>query len=362
MNEAGLFVDGLAVRTVQVPEQPGKERFSGENLVADLLATCDSVDCVIERFEATGFAGTWNGQALFGDRHGHSAIVEPFGVIPGSGGFQVATNFFQSEVPPGRRSDGRYRTASAMLASAENVSADLVRDVLDATSQHGEVNTVYSTVYDLRSGQVHLYYFGDFATVMTFDLRTELANGPHGYDMTALFPSNLAAATVAGPVRERLADAVRRLDPMAAPPGGIAALAGTYEVPPGLRLDIQADDEGLAARRRWTPWVPLLPLSATEFARVYSDPDGNVREQRLRFDLAAPGGPAQLEIVDDRSGSVVATRTSLPPAVPEWPAGILAIAVAATAAAVLWRLGGASTGRRRRSWRAGARSLHGHPR
>ena len=83
-----------------MPATPGKPAYSGQNLALDVMAGCDSVACVVEQFQSFSMDGTWNGQYLFGDRFGASAIIEPLAVIPKTERFQVATNFFQSEVPP----------------------------------------------------------------------------------------------------------------------------------------------------------------------------------------------------------------------------------------------------------------------
>jgi hypothetical protein len=230
MNEAGLFFDALGVREVDVPGTFGKPTYGGQNLTLDVMAECDSVACVIEQFRAFSMEGTWNGQLLFGDRLGASAIIEPLTVISKSDRFQVATNFFQSEVPPAERTDERYVTATSMLAAAGSVSSALVRDVLDATHQEGTVNTVYSTVYDLQAQSVDLYYFGDFSTAVTFDLADELAKGVHGYELTDLFPSNEAAARVAAPIRTRLSAALAGHEPVSVEKDRLADLSGRYEV------------------------------------------------------------------------------------------------------------------------------------
>ena len=143
MNDAGLFFDGLAVRDVVVPPKPGRPEYGGGSAWVHLMSRCDSVDCIRAFYEGTSMPGTWNGQALFGDRFGGSAIVEPLTVIPRDGRFQVATNFFQSETPPAVRTDERYVTATSMLGASDRFSTNLMRDVLEATRQQGDVNTLY---------------------------------------------------------------------------------------------------------------------------------------------------------------------------------------------------------------------------
>jgi hypothetical protein len=339
MNEAGLFFDGLGVREVEVPASPGKPTYTGQNFFVEVMSACDSVACVLEKLHAVSMPGTWNGQTLFGDRFGRSAILEPLTVIPKGGGFQVATNFFQSEVPPPDRTDERYLSATGMLSAAEEVSTTLIRNVLEATHQEGTVNTVYSTVYDLNARTIDLYYFHDFTAVMSFDLVEELAKGLHGFEMAELFWANRAAAERAAPIREEVAAAVARLSAVPVEPADLAAVAGTYVAPPVLTLLVEGDEHGLMARQPWTPWVPLVPLSPTEFGRVFSDAEELVHEQHLRFDTVAPGGASRVEITGDSGQRLVATRVPVAGSAFASPAVIVALAaVIAGAAAVWWGL------------------------
>jgi hypothetical protein len=65
-----------------------------------------------------------------------------------------------------------------------------MRDILDAVHAEGGVHTVYSNVYDLKQGLIHVFHFHDYANVVTFDLAAELAQGPHTYELASLFPVN----------------------------------------------------------------------------------------------------------------------------------------------------------------------------
>jgi hypothetical protein len=350
MNEAGLFFDGLGVRDVDVPARPGKPTYTGQDFFADVLSECDSVACVLEKLESVSMPGTWNGQTLFGDRLGDSAIFEPLAVIAKSGRFQVATNFFQSEVPPAERTDDRYLTASEMLTRADEVSIDLIRDVLNATHQEGTVNTVYSTIYDLQAQVIDLYYFHDFASGVRFDLKGELAKGVHGYDMAALFGSNQVAADRAAPIREAVMAKVSRLPTVRVEREGVASIEGTYEAAPNLTLRVAANGDGLAVRLPWTPWVPLVSLSTGEFARVFSDAAGLVHEQRLRFSASGPGGSTQVEITDDQGASVVATRAPVSRSAFASPQAVVGlVAIIAAAGALVWSLGRLPPARRKGS-------------
>jgi hypothetical protein len=194
VNDQGLFYDGLAVRDTEVPLREGTLPYEGF-AIWKIMTECGTVECALKFFDRYSLAGHWNGQWLIGDSRGDSAIIEPLGIIRKEGDFQVATNFFQSEVPPAERTDFRYLAATRMLNNAEEFSVDLFRNTLDVVHQqfdgdslNSPVHTLYSTIYDLKQGLIYLYYFHDFEHVVTFDLKKELTKGLHSYDIPSLFP------------------------------------------------------------------------------------------------------------------------------------------------------------------------------
>jgi hypothetical protein len=50
--------------------------------------------------------------------------------------------------------------------------------------------TLYTSIYDLEEGLIHLYFFHDFSRRVTFNLKNELANGHHSYPFATLFPEH----------------------------------------------------------------------------------------------------------------------------------------------------------------------------
>jgi hypothetical protein len=61
---------------------------------------------------------------------------------------------------------------------------------LDAAHAEGDYPTIYSQVYELKSGRIHLYQYHDFEQEVVLDLADELAKGPHILRISSLFPSN----------------------------------------------------------------------------------------------------------------------------------------------------------------------------
>jgi hypothetical protein len=189
VNDHGLFFDGLATDSVPVTRSRDKESYAG-NLLKKMLEECATVEEALALFDRYDLSFMVASQFLIGDKTGDAAIIEGDAVIRKKGNYQVATNFYQSIVDPAHASCPRYRTAVQMLRAGEGRTVDSMRDILDAVHAEDGVHTVYSNVYDLKKGLIHVFHFHDYANVVTFDLAEELAKGPHTYELASLFPEN----------------------------------------------------------------------------------------------------------------------------------------------------------------------------
>ena len=190
MNDAGLCFDGLALDREEVPasERPG---FDG-NLADRAMAECSTVEEVVALFGKYHRDFLDRAQLLFADRTGDAAVIEGNAVIRKKGRFLASTNFRVSRTEPAAAPCDRYRIASRLLSGEGPASVDLCRRVLAATHQESPAATLYSNVYDLTRGLVHLYHFHDFENVVVIDLAAELARGAHAVDLASLFPEKYA--------------------------------------------------------------------------------------------------------------------------------------------------------------------------
>jgi hypothetical protein len=249
MNDQGLFFDFLTVPKELPILLEGKQPYTGTNFIAyDAIAQCATVACVVEMFEKYYDAETWSMQAFFGDATGESVIVEPQAILRQHGGYQVATNFYQSTLAPEDRASycPRYKTASEMLEGSPALSVEYMRDVMAAVHQGGPGSlTIYTNVYDLVNRMVYLYYFFDYEHVVVIDLEEELAKGAHAYDLPALFPPNPAAQEFyARALRDY--DRATHLQRVEIDPAFLAAYVGEYAPP----------ESGPRAPGEWVSVVP----------------------------------------------------------------------------------------------------------
>jgi hypothetical protein len=101
--------------------------------------------------------------------------------------YQIATNFVMSNVKDGNFPCWRYRAADEIMSGANDLSVDLIRDVLEKTHQEENSLTVYSNVYDLKQGAIHVYNLRDFKNVVVLNLAEELKKGQRRIDLPSLF-------------------------------------------------------------------------------------------------------------------------------------------------------------------------------
>jgi hypothetical protein len=281
MNDQGLFFDGLAVTPMDVPPEEDKPIYQA-NLVDKAMSECATVACVEELMDRYYKPNFDRFQLLFGDSTGDSAIIEPLTVVRKDGPYQVATNFYQSQTSEGSRTCWRYRTAVEMLEDADEFSAELFRNVLEATHQAGEfgsARTLYSTIYDLKRTIVYVYYFHDFEHVVEIDLEEELAQGEHVYDLPSLFPQSDAAARWA---QLRIEAFERRRERRVATdidPRIYSAYVGQYEGPTDSGLTFAASvtsEQGhlyVDLLGDESPRLEMLPQSETSFFYLTYDGD-----------------------------------------------------------------------------------------
>jgi hypothetical protein len=191
LNDQGLFFDGLSVPYKALITSTQKPVFPGGPLamIDEVMAKSTTVDEAVAFFDQYSLPGFESGQFFFGDRAGHSAIVEGDTIIRKQGSYQIATNFRLSENPEPPYPCDRYNAADERLSHG-SYSIELFRQILDATHQDHYVQTVYSQVYDLKKGVIYLYLFHDFQNGVVLNLADELAKGPHMFSVASLFPKN----------------------------------------------------------------------------------------------------------------------------------------------------------------------------
>lgn len=213
VNEKGLFigVNALNADTGWKPDPslPDWETWEGWYVTGvpdGILAKCATVDEAVAVFRAYNLLTLNRVKFLLADVSGASAIIEWTGgalvVIPRAGAhYQISTNFLTSEYDEDDVPCMRYRVARKLLLDGGGAPAtvDGVRGLLSAAHLEFQTPTVVSTICDLRTGELTVYYFHDFEQPARFGLHDELAAERHGYRVADLVPVRPYVATVYDP-------------------------------------------------------------------------------------------------------------------------------------------------------------------
>jgi len=269
MNEAGLAFDGFATRPKPVAETSEKESFNG-NLTLKVMSECATVAEVLEVFQRYDLAMMERFMLMFADATGDSVIIEGDRIIRKSGGFQVVTNFYQSEDPTGRNAYGegkscsRFEVANHMLKGAERVDLSDAREILDEVHIEGVSNTLYSNIYDLADRLIYVYNFHDFENEVVIDLSKELEKGPHVVDLPSLFPRNSEYEAFVAEQEQAVERRRQERGSVELPAAGLERFTGTYRSAFG-DLEITADSGALVVAAFGQSPLRLAPTSETEF-------------------------------------------------------------------------------------------------
>ncbi|TFG48588.1 MAG: hypothetical protein E4H33_03900 [Anaerolineales bacterium] len=276
MNDQGLFFDAMSIENpVQVP-QGSKPRYPG-SLPDKAMSACADVDCVLDLFHDYHAYDTWVFQFMFGDASGHSVIIEPYTNLRGGAPFQIATNLTQSrnDINECLHCDS-YSTARDMFEDADQITVELMKDILNAVHLEDGYPTQYSTVYDLNKGLIYLYHFHNFENVMIFDLADELAQGYHNYSLVDLFPKNSAFLDFAKPEQRRISKLRASFTEIELDPFLFEPYLGDFQGPDNLDMAFSYYSIGykngqlVLMMMPDKAWLDLIPISETSFFHVSS--------------------------------------------------------------------------------------------
>lgn len=192
VNERGLFFDFNSLPPIpssQFEDWGERQEFpEGEDkLVEHILRTASSVHDAIELIEKYEI-DLASAQMHLADRAGNLAIVNASGIRLSEAAHQTSTNFnvFTRGPYSGGRVCWRYPLAEKMFEERE-IGFETVRNILDATRQPRLFGTIYSNVVNLDTGDVYLYYAGDFAHVLHLHIQDLLKKGSRSYPFRSLF-------------------------------------------------------------------------------------------------------------------------------------------------------------------------------
>jgi hypothetical protein len=182
MNTAGLFFD-----ITQLPPVPDAQYdaaikdFPGlpGALLAHIMDGCGSVKEALDLVAGYRLPGIEAAQIFFADKRGDAAVVGvgkdgKIAVTRKTGQFLLATNFSLANPSSGNYPEPRYTLASSYWAKHPVVSVRNFRTILAAIHFEGSPATIYSNLYDLKHGDMYLYFFHNYADAVKINLQEQL--------------------------------------------------------------------------------------------------------------------------------------------------------------------------------------------
>jgi hypothetical protein len=321
LNDQGVFFDGEGLPYKSMPVTSQRPHFPGGDLALldEVMSHSANVQDVIDIGNRWDHPGGEYSQSFFGDRLGDSVIIDGDTVLHKQGSFQIATNFrlVDHPDPPWPEGEERYGIVSDMLSQADHYTVDLFRRALDTAHQEGYSPTLYSQVYELNTGTIHLYLYHDFEHEVVLNLAEELAKGPHIVTIQSLFPPNSDLNQwAARQVYQWKAGYEEMIEP-GIPPGSQGWMTGQYDVlqEPGTGpLKIFLENDQLYMQRPNQFPIELYPAASdTVFHHFLNGFDLTITFQRnlwgqvsgaqgtfsfepynisLPYDLTRPGVPS----------------------------------------------------------------------
>jgi len=199
INEKGLFWDGLRAYPYVTSKNTNNKPDIDGNVLYKILEDCATVDEVIKLFETFYWDGFRLSQLMLVDKTGESAIITcnkaGLVVTKKAKHYQVCTNFRISCKKDMENfhwyniGSGRFNKTEKRLQN-QDLTVDNCFSILKATCQNNIfATTIYSTVFNLNTGDLNLCINGDFSQITKINLQEELKKGKHSYFLSDLVNS-----------------------------------------------------------------------------------------------------------------------------------------------------------------------------
>lgn len=196
VNEKGLFWDGLRAYPYVTTNNSSQKPNIGGNVLCKILEDCATVDEVIQLFENYYWEGFRLSQLMVVDKTGESAIItcnkKGLVVTKREKTYQVCSNFRISCDEDIKKAHwysigfGRYNKAKKQLQILDLTENNFL-SILKATRQNNVfAKTIYSTVFNLNTGDIFLCVNGNFSRLAKINLFEELKNGRQSYYLSDL--------------------------------------------------------------------------------------------------------------------------------------------------------------------------------
>ncbi len=201
MNEAGLVFDGFAMDYLAITDTIGKKSIGTDqdlfSFTKTILQTCSKVTEVKEFLLKFNLGSFHSSLFFFVDKSGQYLIMEGDSLILGNEPTYLQSNFYPSCTPDVNKVNLNFyqKGRKYLNKNVADTTLEYCTNMMNAMHQDfGSFGgSLYTTIYDLENGKIHLYYHFDFESVVTFNLKEELVKGNRLINIPELFPKNTKA-------------------------------------------------------------------------------------------------------------------------------------------------------------------------
>ena len=195
MNESGLSFSRLASYTpARKLDEKKPPILNQTNFLKHVLHSCRTVE-EVQRYVCQFDRSTFMEDVLiYIDKSGKYLIVEPYSTQIGCENTYVLSNFCPSITSKKEALKlNRYRKGIELLNSKLDTTLVFLRSLSD--SMHvcrpkiGD-GTLLTSIWELKEGKIHLYFYHDYDQCVTFHLKDELKKGNHLLSIDDMFPKN----------------------------------------------------------------------------------------------------------------------------------------------------------------------------
>lgn len=191
VNEKGLMYDGFTIATK--PSKPNGTEKAPKSFLREIMQTCATVEDVKEKLKKYNRYFFDRGMLFMVDRNGQYLVIEPDTIVEGNDPKYILTNFCPSITDVKDVPQKRYWRGKAFIEHRNNADLATALGMMDTMSEcrprFGD-GTMYTSLYDLDSGNIYLYFYHDYTHEVKLNIAEELAKGERKILLASLFPSN----------------------------------------------------------------------------------------------------------------------------------------------------------------------------
>lgn len=202
VNEFGLAFDAFTMphRAEILAKDPNKRDF-GYGDLRTIMQQCKTVDEVYaflskRNLHVLNGSAIFNGaMLLFVDKTGKYLVAEAHQLSLGSDDKFLLANFSFADTKDLSSIKAKRYCNGVEFLKGKRLDSSLafctaLSDTMSVNRAKAGDGTLYTSIYNLQDGLIHLYFFHDYHKCISFNLAEELAKGSHEYRFAELFPHN----------------------------------------------------------------------------------------------------------------------------------------------------------------------------